>query len=78
MTFNLRRKLANLVCLDKEIGISERGQTYLPFYVWNECTRSLQLKFSIIQDKIWVFKMMFFLTIFFVEVQWTVIPNVRC
>ena len=34
-----------LLCLDKQIGISERGQTYLPFYVWNECTRSLKLKF---------------------------------
>ena len=27
------------------IGISDRGQTYLTFYVWNECTRSLKLKF---------------------------------
>ena len=45
-----RRKLANLLCLDKQIGISERGQTYLPFFFWNECTRSLKLKFWIIQD----------------------------
>ena len=29
--------VANLLCLDKQIDISERGQTYLTFYVWNEC-----------------------------------------
>ena len=37
--------VANLLCLDKQIGISERGQTFLTFYVWNECKRRLKLKF---------------------------------
>ena len=43
---NLKKKeTGEFFGLDKQIGISERGQTYLPFYVWNECTRSLKLKF---------------------------------
>ena len=37
--------VANLLCLHKQIGIYERGQTYLTFHVWNECTQSLKLKF---------------------------------
>ena len=37
--------LAILLFLDKQIGISERGQTYLTFYVWNESTGSLKIKF---------------------------------
>ena len=37
--------LAILLFLDKQIGISERGQTYLTFYVWNESTGSLKLNF---------------------------------
>ena len=37
--------LANLLFVDKQIGISERGQTYLTFYVWNESTGSLKIKF---------------------------------
>ena len=45
----------NLVCLDKQIGISERGLTYLTFYIWNELTRSFKLRFQIIQDQIWAF-----------------------
>ena len=40
----------NLLLLDKQISISERGETYLTFYVWNECTRSLKLTLEVIQD----------------------------
>ena len=42
--------VANLLWLDKQISISERGETYLTFYVRNECTRSLKLTLEVIQD----------------------------
>ena len=32
--------VANLLCFDEQISISDKGQTYLTFYVWNECTQS--------------------------------------
>ena len=37
--------MTNLLYLDKQIGISERGQTNLTFSLGNESTRSLKLKF---------------------------------
>ena len=36
--------VAKLLCLDKQIGISERGLKYLTFYAWHERTASLKLK----------------------------------
>ena len=36
--------VAKLLCLDKQIGISERGLKYLTFYAWHERTPSLKLK----------------------------------
>ena len=42
--------VGNLLCLDKQAGISERGQTFVTFYAWNECTQSSKLKFLVIKD----------------------------
>ena len=33
--------VAYLLSMDKQIDISGRGQTYLTFYIWNECTQRL-------------------------------------
>ena len=45
--------VANLLSLDKKKRHSLGGLTLLTLYFWNECTRSLRLKFQIFQDLIW-------------------------
>ena len=35
---------------DQELKKEEIGELVVTFYVWNQCTRSLKLKFKNIQD----------------------------